>query len=131
MLSGPLLLCKGDCLAGPRKHATRRLTSTVVLHRGRTPSLAQIIVAQLPIEDLQLEPLLSSISLVIWEAAHVPAKKARIYAHRIAGGHRHHCHSDRAVGAGGAKGPRGGGARPVPEQPQADRSGPAQLSRHQ
>src|SRR5262249_43954067 len=52
---------------------------------------------------------------------------ARLYAHRAAGGDRRHRSSGFAALAGGAAGPRGGPPRPLQEQSQADRPGPAQL----
>ena len=53
----------------------------------------------------------------------------RLHPDRAAGGHRHHRRPDRPAAAGRAGGPRGGPPRPVRQQPQADRPGPAQLPR--
>ena len=58
------------------------------------------------------------------DEAHRPA---RVHADRAAGGDRHHRHPDRAAAPRRAEGPRGGGPDEVPEQPEADRAGPAQL----
>ena len=54
-------------------------------------------------------------------------ESSRFHADRAAGGDRHHRRPDRPALAGRAVGPRGGPPRPVHQQPQADRPGPAQL----
>ena len=53
----------------------------------------------------------------------------RVHPDRAAGGDRDHRRPDRPAPARGAGGPRGGPPRPVRQQPEADRPGPAQLPR--
>src|SRR5439155_1238852 len=54
-----------------------------------------------------------------------------VHADRAAGGDRDHRDPHRALAPRRPEGPRGGGPRQVHEQPQADRSRPAQLREHQ
>src|ERR1043166_5541391 len=55
----------------------------------------------------------------------------RIHTHRTAGRDRDHRDLDRPPGPCSAKGPRGGSTHPVRQQPQANRSRPARLPRHE
>ena len=56
--------------------------------------------------------------------------EGRLYPDRAPGGDRDHRRLDRAALAGGAGRPRGREARPMHQQPQADRPGDAQLREH-
>src|SRR5262249_11829423 len=60
-----------------------------------------------------------------------PTSPTCVYVDRITRRDRHHCRSDWASPACGAEGARRGGAHEVPEQPQANWSGVAQLPRRQ
>ena len=57
-------------------------------------------------------------------------EEARFYARRAAGGDRHHRRARRAAVAGGASRPRSRPAHAVQQPSEADRPGPAKLSRH-
>src|SRR5262245_15142164 len=63
------------------------------------------------------------------QLAALPAAVTCVYADRAARRHCHHRDLDRVVIARGAKSPRGGGSHELPEQPETDQPGLAQLPR--
>src|ERR1700729_894439 len=122
-----------------RPRRTSNTTWAADTSKGPGRSLAPPIISPLPVwsetfkatTDSWQRPCPSSAWSFSHETTSVPGNPLEgFHAHRAPGGDRHHRRADRAVAPRRAGGPRGGPARAVHQQPQADRPGDPQLREH-